>query len=134
MKYLLDTHIILWALMNRSELSERARNIINDRHNQLYYSTVSVWEVAIKHRLHPERISCSSTELLGYLDASILNNIAVQNHHILALERLHRVEGAPRHEDPFDRILIAQAIAEDAVFLTHDRMFCYYDDVRINVV
>ena len=134
MKYLLDTHIILWALMNRSELSESARNIINDAQNQLYYSTVSLWEVSIKHRLHPESIPCSSAELLRYLDASILRNLPVHNHHILALEHLHRSEDAPRHKDPFDRLLLAQAVAEDAIFLTHDRMFSYYDSVQIKIV
>ena len=127
MKYLLDTHIILWALMNRSELSESARNIINDAQNQLYYSTVSLWEVSIKHRLHPESIPCSSAELLRYLDASILRNLPVHNHHILALDRLHRSEDAPRHKDPFDRLIIAQAISEGVTLITADEYIKGYE-------
>ena len=134
MKYLLDTHIILWALMDRPELSEKARRIIGNDENLLLYSTVSAWEVAIKNRLHPKQIPCSGTELLGYCDKSMLINLPVQNHHILALERLHRAQDAPPHKDPFDRLLLAQAIAEDAVFLTHDKILAYYGGVRVEIV
>lgn len=134
MRYLLDTHIILWALMNRPELSEKARRIIDGRENALYYSTVSVWEVAIKHRLHPKKIPCSGAELLRYCDVSIMFNLSVQNHHILALEHLLGENGNPPHKDPFDRLLLAQAMAEGMTFLTHDKILAYYSSVPVELV
>ncbi len=53
MKVLIDTHIAIWAVLNDPKLPERARDIILDRENEIFYSTASVWEIAIKHMLHP---------------------------------------------------------------------------------
>lgn len=53
MKVLIDTHIAIWAVLNDPKLTERARDIILDRENEIFYSTASVWEIAIKHMLHP---------------------------------------------------------------------------------
>ncbi|SEH25560.1 type II toxin-antitoxin system VapC family toxin [Selenomonas sp. KH1T6] len=134
MRYLLDTHIILWALMNQRELTARAREIIENDNHVLYYSTVSLWEIAIKHKLHPDVIPNDANDILGYLEKSPVRNLPLQNNHIVAMEGLHRADDAPRHKDPFDRILLAQAKAEGMCFLTHDKMFVYYDDVQVEIV
>ncbi|MBQ7515990.1 MAG: type II toxin-antitoxin system VapC family toxin [Schwartzia sp.] len=134
MKCLLDTHIILWALLDRPDLSAKARHIISAGDNLLLYSTVSLWEVTIKNQLHPRDIPCSGTELLRYCDASVMCNLPVKNHHILALERLYRSNSVPLHKDPFDRLLLAQAMAENAVFLTHDKTLALYENVHVELV
>ncbi len=56
MKILIDTHIAIWAVLNDSKLPERAKNMILDEVNEIFYSTASVWEITIKHMLHPDRI------------------------------------------------------------------------------
>ena len=56
MKILIDTHIAIWAVLNDPKLPKRAKNIILDEANEIFYSTASVWEITIKHMLHPDRI------------------------------------------------------------------------------
>ncbi len=134
MNYLLDTHILIWALMNRPELSGKARRLIEDRANRIFYSTVSVWEISIKHQLHPQGIPCSSEDVLRWCEASDFLNLSLQNGHIPMLETLRRKDGAPPHRDPFDRMLMAQAAAENLIFLTHDKLLSFYLGVRIEMV
>lgn len=134
MRYLLDTHILIWAIMDMPELSTQAKSIINERSNQLFYSTISAWEIAIKHRLHPQKIPCSGSEFLSLCQDTDITCLTLQSRHVLALEHLRRYEDAPPHKDPFDQILISQAIAENMIFLTHDKLLKYYNDVKIEHV
>lgn len=128
MKILIDTHIAIWAVLNDPKLPERARGLILDEENEIFYSTASVWEITIKHMLHPDRLRISGRllekgcENNGYLVLPVLNK------HVLALETLKRLENAPRHNDPFDRIMIAQAKAENLMFLTHDSLIPDYGE------
>ena len=71
MKVLLDTHIILWALENNAKLPKKAREIIENEHNQIYYSTASVWEIAIKHMAHPEKMRIDGQ---GFSEISCIQN------------------------------------------------------------
>lgn len=134
MRYLLDTHILVWMIMDMPELSLQAKIIINERRNQLFYSTISVWEVAIKHKLHPQSIPCSGSKFITLCQETDITCLTLQNHHILALENLSRATGAPQHKDPFDQILISQAIAENMIFLTHDKTLQYYTGTDIKIV
>lgn len=128
MKVLIDTHIAIWAVLNDPKLPGRAKDIILDEGNEIFYSTASVWEITIKHMLHPDRLRISGSLLEkgcednGYLVLPVLNK------HVSALETLNRPGKAPRHNDPFDRIMIAQAKAENLMFLTHDSLIPYYGE------
>ena len=64
MKVLLDTHILLWALSNDRRLPERAKRLIEDAENDIFYSIASLWEIEIKHLAHPDAMSVSSKEIL----------------------------------------------------------------------
>ena len=66
MNLLLDTHLLIWALNEDPRLSNKARELILDSDNAIYYSAVSIWEVSIKHSLHPDDIACSGKELAQY--------------------------------------------------------------------
>ena len=134
MKVLLDTHIILWALTDSEKLPPKAREIIVDSNNEIYYSLVSVWEVAIKYLTHPDRIPISETKLLDYCKQADYSQIAITENHILKLKTLQRPENAPKHNDPFDRILIAQAKSENMFFLTHDSLIPYYNEPCVLLV
>ena len=128
MNLLLDTHILIWALNEDPALSEKAREIILDSDNAIYYSTVSVWEIAIKHALHPDNVAFTGKELAGFCKEAGCLPLEVRDRHVFALETLSRPADAPRHNDPFDRMLIAQAKAENMVFLTHDSLIPYYGE------
>lgn len=101
---------------------------ILDERNEIFYSTASVWEITIKHMLHPEKIRMSGGLLEKGCEENGYKVLPVLNQHIFALESLKRSAGAPRHNDPFDRILVAQAKAENLLFFTHDSLIPYYDE------
>ncbi|MDE7327832.1 MAG: type II toxin-antitoxin system VapC family toxin [Lachnospiraceae bacterium] len=134
MKVLLDTHILLWALADDERLPQKAREIILQGENEIYYSTVSVWEVSIKHSLHPEQIPISGHALSGYCRKAGYQTLPLWDEHAWALETITRPPGAPRHNDPFDRMLIAQAKSEGMLFVTHDALLPYYNETCIIAV
>ena len=128
MNVLLDSHILLWALSEDKRLSDKARGIILEPGNTLYYSVVSVWEIAIKHALHPDNVRLSGRELSDYCQEAGFLPLALRDKHVYSLETLHRDEDAPRHNDPFDKILLSQAKIENMSFLTHDPLFQGYHE------
>lgn len=128
MNLLLDTHILIWALNGDARLPEKARELILDANNVVFYSAVSIWEVSIKHALHPDNVAFSGKELAAYCQEAGFLPVDMREKHIFALETIQRVEGAPPHHDPFDRMLIAQAKAENISFVTHDSLIPYYEE------
>lgn len=128
MKVLLDTHIILWALTDSEKLPVEARRIITSSDNEIFYSIVSVWEVAIKHLSHPEKIPVSEGQFLEYCGMTDYQQLPMTEKHIMTLKTLHRPDDAPKHNDPFDRMLICQAKSEDMLLMTHDSLLPYYNE------
>lgn len=128
MKVLIDTHIAIWAVLNDPKLPQKARDIILDDGNEIFYSTVSVWEVMIKRNLRPDKVRISGSLLEKGCEDNGYIVLPVFNHHVLAIETLKRPKDAPRHNDPFDRIMVAQAKAENLMFLTHDSLIPYYGE------
>ncbi len=128
MNLLLDTHILLWAMTDDPRLSEKARNLIENETNCIYFSTVSVWEIAIKHANHPDNVEMTGKELVKYCEEAGYMPLEIRDKHVFALETIKRKDGAPPHNDPFDRLLLAQAKEENMSFLTHDSMITYYNE------
>lgn len=128
MNLLLDTHILIWALNEDPRLSDKAKRLILDPDNSIYYSCISIWEVAIKHAKHPEIVAFTGKELSQYCREAGFLVVEMRDKHIYALETITRAEGAPPHHDPFDRMLVAQAKAENMLFLTHDSLIPYYNE------
>lgn len=128
MKILLDSHILLWALAGHEKLSQRAAILIQNPDNIIYYSVASLWELSLKHAVHPENVEFSDKELCDFCDEAEYVPLDVKRRHILMVETLRRRDGARRHKDPFDRILIAQAKAEGMIFLTHDSLLSDYGE------
>ena len=126
MKLLLDTHIILWSLADDPQLPAAARDLIEDESNELYYSIAAVWETEIKYLLHPQSLKIDGKELTGYCREAGFSELPICESHIFAMRRLHRKEGSPPHKDPFDRIMLCQAMVENMKFLTHDNLLPDY--------
>lgn len=126
MKYLLDTHSLIWFIGGDSQLSTDARRLMDDEANQLYVSIASLWEMAIKFStgklnlgkpyadLFPEQLEINSIEILG---------ITVDHLQITATLPFH-------HRDPFDRLLISQSLADALPIISVDSIFDNYDVVR----
>lgn len=134
MNVLLDTHILLWALSEDKRLSDKAREIIMEPGNAVYYSVISVWEIAIKHALHPDNVKLTGKELSGFCREAGLLSLDLRDKHVYSLEEIRRDDDAPKHNDPFDRILLSQAKTENMSFLTHDTMFQGYGERCVMIV
>jgi len=134
MNILLDIHILIWALNEDPRLPEKARELILDENNAVYYSSVSIWEISIKHAVHPENVAFTGKELSQYCQEAGFLQVEMRDRHVFALETITRAEGAPPHHDPFDRMLIAQAKAENMSFITHNSLLPYYEEKCIIAV
>ncbi len=131
MKYLLDTHILIWFFKGNEKLSAKASKIIEDAHNEIYCSSVSVYEIDLKRAKHADKISTTGKEMLALCRKAGFEFLPFTENHAIALENLHRPKNAPPHNDPFDRMLICQAIAENMLFMTHDERIAEYDTPNI---
>lgn len=128
MNLLLDTHIAIWALNDDPALSEKAREMILDPDNSIYYSAISVWEVLLKHARRPESIPFNEADFSeGCKEAGFIP-LSLSDKHILAVSTLSRPSDIKEHNDPFDRLLIAQAKVENLSFLTHDELIPGYGE------
>ena len=134
MNVLLDTHILLWALSNDARLPEKARTLIENENNEIYYSIISLWEVEIKHLAHPDAMPVSAKQLTEYCMQSGFQKISIKENHIFAMANLKREKDAPPYKDPFDRILICQASTENMIFVTHDSLIGGYSEPCILTV
>jgi PIN domain nuclease of toxin-antitoxin system len=121
MRVLLDTHVLIWALSKPENLPPHARTLLASRRNAVFFSAVSIWECAIKFALRrpdfqtdPGRMIEGATRV-GFVELPVTSGAAAR----VAALPLH-------HRDPFDRLLIAQAIDEDAVLLTADATLAAY--------
>jgi len=121
MKLLLDTHLLLWAAGQPDRLSAAARRVIENESNELLFSAASVWEVAIKRGLGRSDFQADPRLLRrGLLDNGYCE-LPILSEHVVAIESL-----PPIHKDPFDRLLVAQAIVEGITLLTADSVVAQY--------
>jgi len=121
MRVLLDTHILLWAAQSSPRLSYRARSLLDDPDVQPVFSVVSLWEIAIKNDLKRADFYVNTHVLRRGLLENGYSELAVQSDHVLSLVGL-----PPQHKDPFDRMLIAQAMHEGIHLLTVDEQIVQY--------
>lgn len=128
MKVLIDTHIALWALMDDPKMPKEAEKILMDEDIDIYYSTASVWEVAIKHCIRPDDMLVDARLFEKGCEENGYKVLPVFNYHTFVLDSLKRPDNAPKHNDPFDRILICQSKAEGMKFLTHDSLLLTYNE------
>ena len=132
MKYLLDTHIILWTLLGDENIYKKISDIINDSNNDIYYSTVSTWEIEIKHQSRND-FKLSGQQFAFLCDQNGLVNLQIRNMDIVALEKIIKKNDI-KHNDYFDRLLLAQAICENMTFITHDKKFSAYANSNILLI
>jgi PIN domain nuclease of toxin-antitoxin system len=120
-KVLLDTQLLLWAAGQPERLPVAARRIIGDDRNQLIFSAVSLWEIAIKSGLGREDFRADARLLRRGLLDNGYGELAVGGDHAVAITNL-----PPIHKDPFDRMLIAQSVVEGILLLTADPVVAQY--------
>lgn len=134
MKILLDTHILFWAMCMDYKLPRHILSRINAPDNEIFFSSASVWEVVIKHAKNPTAMPVDGDTFASGCVKAGFTPLPIENHHVLAVSALKRKNGEPPHNDPFDRILIAQAKTEDMTFITHDSLLAGYGEKCVMTV
>jgi PIN domain nuclease of toxin-antitoxin system len=120
-KFLLDTHVLLWAAGQPDRLPAKARRLIGDPRNELIFSAVSLWEIAIKKGLGRDDFQVDARLLRRGLIDNGYSELAITSAHAVAIDGL-----PPIHKDPFDRLLIAQSMMEGITLLTTDPIVAKY--------
>ena len=115
MKLLLDTHIVIWAIMDDPRLTNAAKALIDDNASECFFSAASVWEVAVKTSIPRRFLGIHAGDYTKEALQMGLRNMDVTTEHAEIIETLPRIHG-----DPFDRMLVAQAIVEGCILVTHD--------------
>jgi PIN domain nuclease of toxin-antitoxin system len=122
MRALIDTSAFLWSISDSDKLSDNARQVIADLENELFISVASLWEIAIKTSLGKLELLLPFDRLIPeQLEQNAINVLPIEVHH------LSRIIGLPfHHRDPFDRLIIAQSLAEQLPGITKDAAFSQY--------
>jgi PIN domain nuclease of toxin-antitoxin system len=123
LRLLLDTNALIWLMEGDSRLNDKARALILNS-DEVYVSSASIWEVAIKARLG--KIQTDPEELLELTERAGLRELPVSSRHAVASKDLRLV-----HKDPFDRLLVAQAVSESMRLLTADARLAAYSELVI---
>jgi PIN domain nuclease of toxin-antitoxin system len=121
MKLILDTHLLLWSAREPGKLSRSAAALLSDPENELIFSTVSVWEAAIKSSLGKKDFQTDPRLLRRRLLDNGYTELPITSNHAVTIDQL-----PPIHKDLFDRILVAQAIVEGITLLTADSTVAKY--------
>ena len=122
MKYLLDTHILLWFITEGEELSDRARRLILDSSSEILLSIASLWEIAIKVNIGKLALDKSFNQL--FPDELDFHGIEILD---ITIDNLVQLTALPlHHRDPFDRLIIAQALVESLPIIGVDEIFDTY--------
>lgn len=126
MKYLLDTHVLLWLEFSPEKLPQPILDLLANPKTQVYFSLVNFWEIAIKSGLKKQDFHVNIKQLY---QAALENDFIPTN---LKFEYFYLVETLPSiHKDPFDRLLIAQAMQEHLCLITHDEKIWQYPNLEL---
>ncbi len=121
MKLLLDTHLLLWAAGVPERLSPDAMRLLSDSANKLHFSAASIWEVVVKNTVGRNDFRVAPSQLRDSLVQNAYTEVPIHSSHAIAVNQLPDI-----HRDPFDRILVAQAMAEKAILVTTDSKVAQY--------
>ena len=123
MRYLVDTHVLIWWLTSDNRLSSKAQMMIQTHRNTLFWSVASSWEVSIKHALGRLIFDEPSEDLIPMeLDKNHIETLVITNEHAFTAGQLPL-----HHKDPFDRMLVSQAKIESLGIITNDPKIALYD-------
>ncbi len=121
MKFLLDTHLLLWIAGDSARLSKKANALINDLDNELLFSATNLWEISMKNALGRTDFQIDTRLLRRNLLDNGYNELPITSEHVVAIDMLPLI-----HKDPFDRLLITQSIVEGITLLTTDPIVAQY--------
>ena len=122
MKYLLDTHAVIWLIEDSHKMPLKIKEIVKLPENDIYICSISLWEIAIKINLGKIKLNMTLDELLDNIKNSYFDILQIEDRHLKTLSKLPFL-----HKDPFDRLIISSAITEDLTVITIDENIQKYD-------
>ena len=125
MKYLIDTHILIWLAVSPEKIPKNVFGIIENPLNELFVSTVSFWEIAIK--LAIKKLNLQGMKIADLFQICEEQNIQIVQLPLSAVKQYTLIPIKENHRDPFDRALIALCISDDYIFLSHDEKLTQYE-------
>lgn len=126
MKYLIDTHVFLWALFNTKQINEKTLAILEDEDNTIYISSITFWEIAIKHQL--KKLALKGINILHLPHIAEELDFTILTPEIYDYVSITQIPLKSNHSDPFDRMLIQQAIRNNLVLISKDGKFRQYEE------
>lgn len=123
MDYLLDTQAIIWTLEDNPQLPESVKDTIEDTQNTIAITIVNLWEIAIKRSINKLKLKAELTEIKEQIASKQVMILPITIEHLTTLENLEYREN---HKDPFDRLIISQAMTEDLIIISNDSHFSKY--------
>ena len=126
MGILFDTHTLIWFLTDSPRLSEGVRRMLRNFAGNLFYSSVSILEISIQHSLKPEAMPCVPEEVAADAEVSGIRELPFLSRHAKVVGDIPWI-----HRDPFDRMLVAQAVNDGLKLLSHDDLVIRYGDFVI---
>jgi PIN domain nuclease of toxin-antitoxin system len=126
MELLLDTHALLWFYSGDSALSDKAQRLIRGSGTRCYLSVASLWEITIKLGLGKLKLDSGIADLFHFIERNHIEVLQIEFEHLIQLQQLPDI-----HRDPFDRLIISQARAENLPVVSKDLFFSSYDVVTV---
>jgi len=131
MKYLLDTHILLWILFEDEKLSEKVREVIRDPDNEIYVSTITYWEISLKYSIGKIELDEITPEELPEKAKEIgIKTLGVSEYEASTFYKLPKI----KHKDPFDRLIIWQAINRNITLISKDKEIRDYQKFGLKIL
>lgn len=131
MSYLLDTHTFIWSVLNEDRLSSEVKDIIEDRHNTIYVSSITFWEISLKYSYG--KLSLPGLSPINFLNIANETGFITIPLSVIDSSTYHLLK-ATWHRDPFDRMLIWQAIQQNLTLVTKDEDIVKYQSVGLKTV
>lgn len=126
MKYLLDTHVFLWSFLDTKKIRPKTLEIIADEENEIFVSPISFWEIAIKNQT--KKLNLEGINVLHLPHIADEYNFSILNPEPYDYISIGQIPQKENHHDPFDRMLIQQAIRNDLVLISKDEKFPQYEE------
>lgn len=127
MNILLDTHTVIWALEDNPKLTDVARDLITNIDNQIFVSSASIWEIAIKQSVKKD-FPYKANDIVTLSSRACFRFLGLGLEEIINYNDLKIKDGKYVNNDPFDKILVSQAKVNEMKLLTHDSVMAFYDE------
>lgn len=128
--YLLDTHSFLWSIWQPEKLGKQALTVLENSDNNVYVSSITFWEVSLKYSLGKLTLGCKPDDLLKFADDMGFAKISLTSEEAALCYQLPKFA----HKDPFDRMLIWQAVANNLILISKDSQFDNYSQYGLKVI